>query len=1229
MRQNQDSLPGDGAIISCYGKESNNRGCPDPPLNHELEALVAFQPVGRHNCFSQAASDVSHQSIPTTTILSSTIDEELRSPSHCSVDHCLPSDLPCSSPHSTSAPHFSDPQPDQKPDSNAHNGCPLQHPSSDPTLNHPSACDPQLVHFPDRSDRHVGVKSISCSDFGSVLLTYSAEVYAWGMCGDDQVLPDRPTIVKQPVKLPINNIISISADLDHCFALSSDDLLYCWSNHAVNLLSEITLINSPYFFKEICSSKNSSKSFGLTVEGKLIQFGNGTFKPMQGINMHKIVFISAYLDSIVAVDSDAHFFFLTNDGSDCTQYISFVEIPVGKYILPTKLSLSSFLFDYNFLLVIDSNGDVWRFDKEDDDSFDNKPRKVLGLSNIVSINGNDDIYAAIDSNGKVFVWGRLSRFKNISVDIESPICIEVFTNIECVSLGHDFLFAYNKNTVWAWGRNDKGQLGTGDLIDRLQPVKVFGSEILGTFHHPNQPLDSMFSGLIKLIYFEYLQYLKKLFGNHPYTKARYYTKCSISKKVAKFSKEVINGFDFLKNPQHLNLNDYVWDLQLQLSFAFNDYSVTNTRLKTLDIYYDTDEFDPQFLSFFPAVEVVKLGAKSRHNRRLSLNLTHLSNLKFLELNCSFIIEQLPPSLVKLVLKDDFEVTDLSYLTALKELVLFGGPFISERVLKAQIPLPLSIARLEVWLRDPVNIEIEIPSIKELIIHEAIHTNITEQNFPSLKFIQLLGPLRNLSSSSLSPTKLDNQGLIQSTKLIKNEYLVELSCFPWCFKYSYCSIFALARALERNSTLTTLDLQSNNIANDGANALARALERNSTLTTLDLQSNNIANDGASALARALGSNSTLTTLDLQSNNIANDGASALARALERNSTLTTLDLQSNNIANDGASALARALESNSTLTTLDLQSNNIANDGASALARALESNSTLTTLDLQSNNIANDGANALARALGSNSTLTTLDLQSNNIANDGASALARALERNSTLTTLDLQSNNIANDGASALARALESNSTLTTLDLQSNNIANEGASALARALERNSTLTTLDLQSNNIANDGASALARALESNSTLTTLDLAENNITDEGASALARALESNFSLTQLNLWGNNIADEGASALARALESNFTLTELDLGINVVRANNIANEGASALARALESNFSLAQLNLWGNNIADEGASALARALESNFTLTTLDLYGNNISNSTKSKLRQIASNRPSLTIFL
>ncbi|KAF9577007.1 hypothetical protein BGW38_008081, partial [Lunasporangiospora selenospora] len=265
---------------------------------------------------------------------------------------------------------------------------------------------------------------------------------------------------------------------------------------------------------------------------------------------------------------------------------------------------------------------------------------------------------------------------------------------------------------------------------------------------------------------------------------------------------------------------------------------------------------------------------------------------------------------------------------------------------------------------------------------------------------------------------------------------------------------IIKALKTNSTLTTLDLFSNGIGDDGAKALAEALKINSALTNLYLNHNSIGVNGAKALAESLKVNSTLTTLDSYNNIIGDDGAKALAEALKINSTLTTLCMGHNNIGDDGANTLADALKINSTLTTLKLEQNNIGDDGAKALAETLKINSALTTLYLNHNNIGDDGAKALAEALKINSTLTTMKLEQNNIGNDGAKALAEAFKINSTLITLDLSYNNIGLGGAKALAEAFKINSTLITLCLNNNIIEDDGAKALAEALKINSALTT-------------------------------------------------------------------------------------------------------------------------------------------------------------------------------
>ncbi|KAL0211038.1 hypothetical protein P9112_009336 [Eukaryota sp. TZLM1-RC] len=289
----------------------------------------------------------------------------------------------------------------------------------------------------------------------------------------------------------------------------------------------------------------------------------------------------------------------------------------------------------------------------------------------------------------------------------------------------------------------------------------------------------MFISLIKLIYFEYLQYLKNLFGVSPYAKVRIFTKSGISKKVAKFAKQVIDGFEFLRDPHDLNLNENICDLQLCISTDFKGPKVINTRIQKLDVYYNEVDYDVELLSLFPNVEVVKLRALPYCNRLPFLNLAHLSNLKCLELDGSFNIEQLPTSLVKLVLKHSvLLVSDLSYLTSLKELVCFGS---SRAIVKGEILLPQCIVRLEVEPTSASQFEIQLPNLKELIFHGRDVANFTEQNFPSLKFVRLIKP-DNYSMSVISPIKHIEHGVIVCVKLIKNSYLVELSCFPWWIQY---------------------------------------------------------------------------------------------------------------------------------------------------------------------------------------------------------------------------------------------------------------------------------------------------------------------------------------------------------------------------------------------------------------------------------------------------------------
>jgi len=122
----------------------------------------------------------------------------------------------------------------------------------------------------------------------------------------------------------------------------------------------------------------------------------------------------------------------------------------------------------------------------------------------------------------------------------------------------------------------------------------------------------------------------------------------------------------------------------------------------------------------------------------------------------------------------------------------------------------------------------------------------------------------------------------------------------------CKIFAVIPRLRRNDPmLTALDTHPflGGISISVVKQLADALEKNNTLTTLDLSCTNLGNDGAKHIAEALQANSTLTTLIMRYNGIDSEGAEYIAMALQANNTLTTLDLSSNDLGAEGAKHIA--------------------------------------------------------------------------------------------------------------------------------------------------------------------------------------------------------------------------------------------------------------------------------------------------------------------------------------
>ena len=108
------------------------------------------------------------------------------------------------------------------------------------------------------------------------------------------------------------------------------------------------------------------------------------------------------------------------------------------------------------------------------------PYEVENLSNIVQIAAGNEHCLALNASNQVFAWGRNSQGQLGTVDntdrytaVSISGSMSVLNNVQQIAAGKNFSMALKKNgTVWTWGENTSGQLGSGDTNPSNTPIQV-------------------------------------------------------------------------------------------------------------------------------------------------------------------------------------------------------------------------------------------------------------------------------------------------------------------------------------------------------------------------------------------------------------------------------------------------------------------------------------------------------------------------------------------------------------------------------------------------------------------------------------------------------------------------------------------------------------------------------------------------------------------------------------
>ncbi len=167
-------------------------------------------------------------------------------------------------------------------------------------------------------------------------------------------------------------------------------------------------------------------------------------------------------------------------------------------------------------LAIDADGAVWAWGRNlygqlGDGSQTDRPAPVQvvglgpGLQQVIAIAAGGDHSFALDSNGRLWAWGRdaYGQLGDTGILANQPTPVEVMlpslSVVVAVASGADHGMALlSDDTLWTWGRDTTGQLGDGSpLATKPTPVQVATlSGVLGIAAGGNHSLARLADGTV-------------------------------------------------------------------------------------------------------------------------------------------------------------------------------------------------------------------------------------------------------------------------------------------------------------------------------------------------------------------------------------------------------------------------------------------------------------------------------------------------------------------------------------------------------------------------------------------------------------------------------------------------------------------------------------------------------------------------------------------------------------